>query len=426
MDIEGGDTSSRNYMVVIDVGTSTIVVHLVDVVKMTTVDAQACFNSQSIYGREVTARIIAAEKKGSQQLQEMLVEDINRLISTLVTRNSVNLKDINAAVCSGNTTMIHFLIGFPAENIRRNPYIPVSVEPPPLRAAEVGIKINPRGLLFSIPGISGWVGGDLAAGILATGLNEMEAVGMLIDVGTNGEIIIGNRDWLMACSASTGPALEGASVSCGMMATKGAIEKVYMDKGHLRCKVIGNAVPEGICGSGIIDLIAVLLEEGIIDRAGTFIKGSSPALSFDDERGTFAVTENVYITQDDIDDIVVAKAAIFAATKIMLDRLNLAFSDISMLFIAGGFGSFIDRANAIKIGLLPALPVERIQYVGNTSIWGAKIAGLSYEAFNAIRELRKNTTYYDLMGSPDYVEQFKQAMFLPHTNIELFSPAVMA
>jgi uncharacterized 2Fe-2S/4Fe-4S cluster protein (DUF4445 family) len=426
MDIEGGDTTNRNYMVIVDVGTSTIVVHLVDVVKMTTVDAQACFNSQSIYGREVTARIIAAEKKGSQQLQEMLVEDINRLISTLVTRNSVNLKDINAVVCSGNTTMIHFLIGFPADNIRRKPYIPVSVEPPPLRAAEVGLKINPRGLLFSVPGISGWVGGDLSAGILATGLNEMEHIGMLIDVGTNGEIIIGNRDWLMACSASTGPALEGASVSCGMMATKGAIEKVYIEKGHLRCSVIGNVVPEGICGSGIIDLIAVLLQQGIIDRAGTFIADSSPDLSFDNGLGRYSITKNVYITQDDIDDVVVAKAAIFAATKILLDRLNLTFSDISMLFIAGGFGSYIDRDNAISIGLLPALPIENIQYAGNTSIWGAKLGALSYDAFNAIREIRRKTTYYDLMGSSDYVEQFKQAMFLPHTNIELFSPAVPA
>ncbi len=421
MNIESGNSANRNYMVIVDVGTSTIVVHLVDVVKMTTVDAQACFNSQSIYGREVTARIIAAEKKGAAALQKILVEDINRLISTLATRSGVNLKDINAAVCSGNTIMLHFLVGFPTDNIRRSPYIPVSVEPPPFRAAEVGIQINPRGLLYAIPAISGWVGGDLAAGILATGLYEMEGIGMLIDVGTNGEIIIGNREWLMACSASTGPALEGASVECGMMATTGAIETVYMENGYLHYKVIGAVAPEGICGSGIIDLIAVLLDEGIIDRTGKFIEGSSPKLRFENSIGRLEITNDVYITQDDITGVIIAKAAIFAAAKIMLDRLNLTFADIEMVYIAGGFGSYIDRQNAIKIGLLPALPIERIQYAGNTSIWGAKLAALSNDAFSMLHELRRKTTYYDLMGSPDYVEQFKQAMFLPHTNIELFS-----
>jgi len=426
MDIEPGDTSSRNYMVIVDVGTSTIVAHLVDVVKMLTVDARACFNSQSVYGREVTARIMSAEKKGAAQLQELLVEDINRLISILATENSVSLKDITAVVCSGNTTMMHFLVGFPTRNIRRDPFIAVSVEPPPFRAAELGIKINPRGLLYYIPGISSWVGGDLTSGILATGINESPETSILIDIGTNGEIIIGNKEWLMACSASTGPALEGASVECGMMAGKGAIEEVHFDGGSLRFKVIGNTRPEGICGSGIIDLIAALLDEGIIDRAGKFVEGSSPYLNLEDGRAKFIIAENLYVTQDDIDEVITAKAAVFAATKIMLDRLNLQFSDISKLYIAGGFGSYINRANAIKIGLLPDMPVSNIQYVGNTSIWGAKLAALSHEAFDAIRELRRKTTYYDLMGSNDYVEQFKRAMFLPHTDIELFPSALSA
>ena len=428
LNIEGGNTSARNYMAIVDVGTSTIVVHLVEVVEMKTVDTQACFNSQAVYGREVTARIMASEKRGSKQLQELVVSDINRMIDVLVERNKVRLEDITAVVCSGNTTMMHFLLGLPAGNIRRRPYIAACTEPPPLSATEIGITINPRGLLFVVPGISSWVGGDLTAGVLATGLHESSQTAMLIDVGTNGEIIIGNREWLMACSASTGPALEGASVECGMLAETGAIERIYPADNQIRYTVIGDVSPIGICGSGIIDLLAVLLDKGIIDRAGQFVENSDPRVRFESERGRFLIAtkaerearRDVYVTQDDIDNVITAKAAIFAATKILLDRLDLDYSHLHTLFIAGGFGSYIDRRNAIKIGLLPDMPVPRIQYVGNTSIWGAKLAGFSEEAYTIMRDIAARTTYYDLIGSPDYVEQFQQAMFLPHTNIELF------
>jgi len=427
MDLDGGDLSERNYLAVVDIGTTTVVVHLVDVVGVTTVDAQACFNSQAVYGREVTARIMAAEKRGVTTLQEQIVEDINRLLTTVASRNNISPKDITAVVCAGNTTMLHFLLGLPAENIRRKPYIAACAAPAPFRAAELGVRINPRGLLYCVPGISSWVGGDLTAGILATGLHERDDVAMLIDVGTNGEIIVGNKDWLMACSASTGPALEGGSVACGMIAEKGAIEKVYLEDGRLRFKTIGNAPAKGLCGSGIIDLLAVLLDLGVIDRAGQLVEHSDPDVEFQHGRGQFFIarradgaTRDVFLAQDDIDNVITAKAAVFAAAKIMLDRLNLEFSQLSHVFLAGGFGSYIDRRNAIKIGLLPDLPLSRIQYVGNTSLWGAKLAAFSTEAFRELHAIRKKTTYYDLLGSDDYVEQFRQAMFLPHTSIELF------
>ena len=427
MDIEGGDTSGRNYFAVVDVGTSTIVAHLVDAIALSTVDAQACFNSQSLYGREVTSRIMAAERRGVEPLQSCLVEDINRLVSGMASRNRISLRDITAVVCAGNTTMMHFLLGLPVSNIRREPFVAVTLEPPPFRAAEVGIKINPRGLLYTLPGISSWVGGDLTAGILAAGLDEMEEIGMLIDIGTNGEIIVGNREWLVACSASAGPALEGASVGCGMVCEAGAIESVFLRDGKIGYKVIGDQPPAGICGSGIIDLIAVLLERKIIDRAGRLMEGSDPRVSSRDGQVCFLLGpegrwggREVYITQEDIDNVLTAKAAIFAATKMLLERVEVRLSEVKRLFLAGGFGSYINRENAIKIGLLPDLPLSRIEYVGNTSILGAKLAALSEEAFLKLREIRKKTTYYDLLGSPDYVEQFRQAMFLPHTNIELF------
>ena len=427
MAVEPGDLTAGHYMVVIDVGTSTVVAHLVDVNASSTIDAQACFNSQAVFGREVTARIMAAEKRGAGPLQQALVDDINGLISPLAARNGVQPRDVTAVVCSGNTTMIHLLLGLPTRNIRREPYIAVSTDPPPFRAAEVGIKINPRGLLFTIPGISSWVGGDLTAGILATGLHERAEVAMLIDIGTNGEIIIGNRDWLIACSASTGPALEGAGVKCGMMAEKGAIERVYVEDGEIRHRTVGNAPACGICGSGIIDLLVVLVDEGIIDRGGKFVAGSHPGLQQRDGMWEFVLvdgaggeTDEISITQDDVDNIITAKAAVFAATKIMLDRLSLAPSDLDRIFLAGGFGNFIDRRNAIRLGLLPDLPISRVQYVGNTSIWGATLAALSWEAYAELSDITKKTTYYDLIGSPDYVDQFRQAMFLPHTDIGLF------
>lgn len=427
IDIEGGDTSGHNLVVAVDVGTSTVVAHLINVREMSTVDAEACFNSQAVYGREVTARIMAAEKRGTLALQELIVGDINRLITNLVARNAVNLRDITAVVCAGNTAMTHFLLALPSRNMRLKPYIAADVEPPMLRAAEIGLRINPRGLLYCVPGISSWVGGDITAGILATGLHERDEIAMLIDVGTNGEIVLGNKDWMMACSASTGPALEGASVECGMIGEKGAIEKIFLEDDEIRFRTIGNMPPKGICGSGIIDMLAVLLDKGIIDRAGQFVPDSDPDLKFKDGRGRFTLVSkaqgavrDIQITQDDIDNIITAKAAVFAATKILLERLNLGFGDITKLYLAGGFGNFIDRQNAVKIGLLPDLKVSRIQYVGNTSIWGAKLAALSVEAQQSLREIRKGTTYYDLLGSTDYVEQFKQAMFLPHTNIELF------
>jgi len=432
MDLEGGDTSDRNVIAVVDLGTSTVVVHLVDAVRADTIDAQACFNSQATYGREVTTRMMAAEKRGPEPLQHLVAEDINGLITALAAKNHIGLKDITAVVCAGNTAMTHFLLGLPTWNIRRSPFVPVTVEPPPLRAAEVGIKINPRGLLFVVPGISGWVGGDITAGILATGLYEADGIGMLVDVGTNGEVVVGNREWLMACSASAGPALEGAGVKCGMMARTGAIEKVHTEDGDIRYDVIGGGPPDGICGSGIIDLLAVLLERGVIDRRGKLLQGSHPAVrsgrrgdKFVLARRTETLTgREISVSQDDIDSVVTAKAAIFAAAKIMLERLDLAFSDVNRLYVAGGFGSYINVHNAVAIGLFPDLPASNVTYVGNTSIRGAELAALSHEARQTLHDIRDRTTYYDLLGTDDYVDQFQQAMFLPHTNIELF-PSLM-
>ena len=428
MNVEAGDTSNENYMIVVDIGTTTIVAHLMDVNSIMTMGARACFNSGGIYGREVTGRMIAAEKKGIEELQRLLVSDINQLVENLAKEHGVSLRNITAIVAAGNTAMEHFLLGLSTDNIRREPYVPVSVAPSPLRAVEVGLEINPRGLLYFLPGIRGWVGSDITAGILATGIHESEALSLLVDIGTNGEIIIGNKEWLVSCSASAGPALEGASEHCGMRAEKGAIERVMSENGKITFATIGHDAPRGICGSGIIDLVATLLSLNIINRSGRFMPESSDRVKEVDgiwryviaEKGEHGNTRDIYITETDIENVITAKAAIFAAMKIILERLDLSFDDVEQFFIAGAFGSYLDIENAVAIGLIPNVKRERIRFVGNTSLKGAKIVAFYQEALAVVDNIRRNTTYYDLMGANDYVDEFRKALFLPHTDIELF------
>jgi len=428
MDMEPGDTAADNYMVVIDIGTTTIVVHLMDANKIETIGAKACFNSGGIYGREVTGRMIAAEKKGIEELQKLLVADINQLIEDLAAEKGVTLRNITAVVAAGNTAMEHFLLGLPTDNIRREPYVPVSVHPPPLRAVEVGIEISPRGLLYYLPGISGWVGSDITAGILSTGMHEKAHLSLLVDIGTNGEIIIGNSEWLVACSASAGPALEGASEHCGMRAEKGAIEKFNVKEGRIVFETIGGTAPRGICGSGIIDLVAVLLKMEIIDRSGKLKSRANDRVREINQIKRYIVADKneygnsapIYLTETDIENVITAKAAIFAAMKILLDRLDLTFDDIEEFFIAGAFGNYLNIENAVTIGLIPAVRREIIKFVGNTSLRGAKIVAFYKEALADVEKIKNDTTYYDLMGANDYVEEFTKALFLPHTDIELF------
>jgi uncharacterized 2Fe-2S/4Fe-4S cluster protein (DUF4445 family) len=437
MNIELGNTSNKNYMVVVDMGTTTIVTHLIDANKVSTIAAKACFNSQGIYGSEVTSRIISAEKRGIAELQELLVNDINGLIRGLAKENRINLKDITAVVCAGNTVMSHFLLGLPSRHIRRKPYIPTSVEPPPLRAIEVGIQINPRGLLYSLPGISGWVGSDVTAGILFTNLIEREELSLLVDIGTNGEIIVGNNKWLMACSASAGPAIEGANVVCGIRAETGAVEKVFIKNKKIQYKTIGFVPPKGICGSGIIDFVSVLFKAGIINRQGRFVQSAGDGQSSEDIDENIITVNNqkayqlvdksntqhenpIFLTEGDIENVITAKAAIFSAMKILLSRLEMTFDDIERFYIAGAFGNHIDIENAVSIGLLPNIDRKKFVFAGNTSIKGAKLAAYYTDAFYKIAKIRETTTYYDLMGADDYIDEFRKAMFLPHTDIELF------
>ena len=427
--VEMGNRAKHNYGVAVDVGTSTIVAHLVDLTTSATLDAEACYNSQIPFGAEVTRRIIHAEHEGSEELRKAVVSDINNLVSALVSRNRVELSDVSTLCCAGNTTMLHFLLGLDTSQIRRSPYIAASTTPPPVRAAEVGIKIHPRGLLYTMPSIGGWVGGDITAGILATGLYQADSLTMLVDIGTNGEIVIGNRDWMIAAATSAGPAFEGSGVACGMKASRGAIERVEITpEGHVKYRTIGDAAPKGLCGSGLIDTVAELFKAGYVDRSGKLLPGRSPNVRDRDGLMEFTVVpagrteagKEIVITQPGIENLLRAKAAIYSGAKILLQSVSMGFGDIEQLLIAGGFGNYLDREKGIVLGLIPDIPLERIRFVGNTSIIGAKMALLSNGALDASIDISHNTTYYDLITYPYYYDEFMSAKFLPHTDLGLF------
>ncbi|MEF8798134.1 MAG: ASKHA domain-containing protein [Candidatus Bipolaricaulota bacterium] len=427
--LEGGDTSDTNYGVAVDIGTTTVVAHLVDLVSSETIDAEAKYNSQMKYGEEITRRIHHVEEEGREDLQDTIAEDINDLIYVLVDRKGINLKDLTSVMCSGNTAMMHFLLGLEASNIRKKPYVPNATRPPPIRAAEVGIKINPRGLLYFMPAIGGWVGGDVTSGVLSTGIHKSEKLSMLTDIGTNGEILIGNKDWMMSCAASAGPAFEGSGIRSGMRASKGAIDKVEITDDQLMYSVIGSTKPKGICGSGFIDLVASLFEGGYVNRSGKLVPENSDRIQ--EENGELKIvlvessetkgTGELAVYQSEIKNLINAKAAIYAGARILMKSLELELEDLDRLLIAGGFGSYLDREKAKTLGLIPDIPSDKVKFVGNTSIIGAKMSLLSQQAYDQSHEISESVTYYDLIDYPDYFEEFTAAKFLPHTDLSQFS-----
>ncbi len=430
LQIEPGNTSGRNLGVAVDVGTSTVVAHLIDLDTAKRLDAEAVYNSQRAWGDTVTRRIIhAATPGGLDALQKAVVDDINGMISVLVERNHVAQHDITAITCAGNTTMTHLLLGLDPSPIRRSPYVAPSTAPPPVRAVEVGIQIHPRGLLYTVPNIGGWVGGDITAGILAVGLRRSEKVQMLIDIGTNGEIAIGNRDWTIACSSSAGPAFEGSGVRHGMKAMHGAIERVEISpEGAVHYRTVGNTRPRGICGSGLIDLVADMCNVGFIDRSGRLMPGATQRTRERDGALEFLLVpasrsdtgKDIVITQADLSNLLSAKAAIYAGTQVLARAIGLDFSLVDRILIAGGFGNYLDREKAIAIGLIPDLPPERIRFAGNTSILGTDLGLLSKEAWDDLQQIAESVTYYDLIHFPNYYDEFLAARFIPHTDLDRF------
>jgi uncharacterized 2Fe-2S/4Fe-4S cluster protein (DUF4445 family) len=428
--IEPLDTSSRNFGLAVDVGTTTVVAQLVDLKTGRVLGVEGTHNLQAQWGADVISRMVfACTKDGLHPLHEAVVKNIHSLIESLAKKTKVPAEDIHAVVAAGNTTMSHFLLGLTPCNIRLEPYVPTADVYPQILAGEIGIRVNPRGVLETLPSVASYVGGDIVAGIVASGIADQPHVQGLIDIGTNGEIAIGNKEWLVCCSASAGPSFEGGGTRCGMRATRGAIEKVEIANGNVSYQTIGRTRPLGICGSGLIDCIYELKRNRIIGSDGKFDRTrSDPRLTFEDNVPQYVIAqanetetgEAIVFTEPDIANLIKSKGSIFAAIKSLIDYSGLSFDQLDTFYVAGGFGNFLNVPKAVAIGLLPDIPQEKIKFIGNSSLTGARLALTSEEAFEKCLHVSRSMTNIELSNYPPYMDEYIAALFLPHTDRRLF------
>jgi len=432
--VEGGDTSEKHYGIAVDVGTTSVVSQLIQLSTGYVLGVQGSHNLQAHYGEDVLSRIAFACGKGSlETLQKAVVKNINEHIDTLAHEKNIDKNDITCVVAAGNTTMSHLLLGLVPCSIRNDPYVPTVDFYPQIRAVETGIDINPHAILQVLPSISSYVGGDTVAGVLACRLADKTETTCLIDVGTNGEIVIGNNDWMMCCSASAGPAFEGGDIKCGMRATRGAIQKIEFNNGNVIYETIGEAKPRGICGSGLIDLIYELARTGIIDIDGKFhnshkdkrlVKGPAGLEYMIVPAAESETGKELVITQNDIDNIIRSKGAIFAAIKSLIDYAALNFNQLEQIYIAGGFGNYLDIEKAIGIGLIPDVPRNKIEFVGNSSLMGARMTMLSVKNYHRTISISKAMTNIELSRFAPFADEYMAALYLPHIDSKTLFPTV--
>ncbi len=454
VDIKSWNRVSRNFGVAVDIGTTTVALQLVDLNSGQVLSQISDYNRQLMYGEDVLARIMYGEDHGHDALHEVVIDTVNHMLARALDTGEacsgngkkVCGREVNAIVVSGNTTMVHTFLGLDPRGIRHEPYIPVSNLPPRLTAKELGLKkLNPNAPVLVVPGRASYVGGDVVADVVASGMAHREGASLLIDVGTNGEVVLGNKDWLLACSASAGPAFEGGEVCHGMRAGDGAIEKVSLRDG-LHYSTIGDARPKGLCGSGLIDLLAQLFLTGVLDKKGhlqpservregehgrEFVLVRSEEAEKDgyDLKATgmsccpvdkVARHRDITVTEEDIANVIRTKASIYAAAEVLLDTAGIGFGDLERVYIAGGFGRHIDLDNAVAIGLLPDLPRERFTFLGNASLDGARLLLLSREKREEALAVHRAMTYVELSTDQRFFDRFSSASFLPHTELERF------
>jgi len=431
LQIEAGHTTDRNYGVTIDIGTTTIVAQLVHLKSGNIIGVAVNHNLQAHYGEDVISRMIYAcgMDVGLDPLHNAVLKNINNLIKTLSLEKSIDAEDITDIVTAGNTTMSHLLLSLIPCSIRLDPYIPTASIYPQTRARDLNVNINPEAIVETILGVASYVGGDIVAGILACGIADRPETRVLIDVGTNGEIAIGNNEWMVCCSASAGPAFEGGGIKSGMRATRGAVEKLVIENGVVNYKTVGNGKPRGICGSGLIDCLYELARNHIIDRDGKFNQSADHSrlvekegekqfiVAFSEETET---GKDLTVTESDVNNLIRSKGAVFAAIKSLMDYVGLNFEDIDTFYVAGGFGSYLDIPKAIGIGLLPDIDPKKIQFIGNSSLMGARMALLSSHAFERTIQIAKSTTNIELSTYQPFMYEYVAALFLPHTDRRLF------
>jgi uncharacterized 2Fe-2S/4Fe-4S cluster protein (DUF4445 family) len=431
LQVRPGNSQHPTYGLAIDLGTTTIVVYLVDMTNGDIIAATSGHNRQAACGDDVINRIICAEKEGVKKLSRMVLSTINTLVGEAVDSAGISTKSIKNAVIAGNTTMVHLLLQIEPRYIRREPYIPTVTEFPILRAGEIGLKANPIAAVYIMPGPASYVGGDIVSGVLHTQIHREDPLTLFIDVGTNGEIVLGNKEWMMTAACSAGPAFEGGGIRWGMRAEEGAIEKVSIDPKTFESQwsTVGNQPPRGICGSGMIDLISELLKSGIINRSGKFqTENAHPRISRIKDEPVYILVpaeqtpmqEDIVFTESDIKNLIYSKGAVYAGFTTLLKEAGLDFSMVERVFIAGGFGQYLNIEKAVEIGLLPDMDRAKFNYKGNSSIAGAYMALLSNDHRQQTRQICNNMTYIDFSSNRHYMDEFTSALFLPHTDLQMF------
>ena len=443
INVEPGDTTRQNYSVVFDIGTTTVSGQILDLNSCVVVacpdgqcDGSTLFalaeaseyNGQISYGEDVITRIVHSQRPGGlKKLQEVIISTINKILQELLEMSRIDRSLISHMVIAGNTTMTQLLLGLNPKYIREDPYVPTANFIPPVRAIHFGINVDDHVHVYILPMVASYVGGDIVAGILGSGIFQRETLTLYMDIGTNGEIVLGNKDWLASVSCSAGPAFEGAGIKFGMRATRGAIEEVNINHRTYEPMIltIGRTKPIGICGSGLIDSVAGLLETGLIDPNGKFRRnlptdrvrqgpdGYEYVLSKKEET---LIREDIVLTEIDIENLIRTKAAIYAGCKVLLESVGLSFKDLEQIIIAGGFGRHLDLEKAIFIGLLPEIGIDKFIFVGNGSLLGTRLLSFSRNLLKEAERIALMMTNLELSNHPSFMNEFVAAMFLPHTD----------
>jgi len=439
IDIHPGSTSEDAPLwgVTVDIGTTTVTVWLVDLISGEVKAQVAEYNGQIARGEDVISRIIYSGKNGGgEHLRQLVLGTINELVARASKRAQVSADEIYKATIAGNSTMMHLLLGIPAGSIRLAPFVTAVNQVPTFTAREVGIEIHPNATIDCLPGVASYVGADISSGVLSSGMDDTEKLTLFMDVGTNGETVLGTREWLVTCACSAGPAFEGAGVKNGMRATRGAIEEVWINSLTYEptYRVIGGVKPKGLCGSGLISLLAEMFMTGVIDKGGhinaqTGSKriregdhGPEYVIAWADETAT---GEEIAITHVDIDNLLRAKAAIYAGFSVLAESVGIPLESVEQVLIGGSFGKYINVEKAVQIGLLPDMPWDRFIFLGNTSVRGAYYALLSKQSRARIQDIASRMTYIELSADNTFYDAFMSALFLPHTDLMKF-PTVEA
>lgn len=434
--VEPGDTRSRLLGIAVDVGTTTIVVDLVDLVTGKVLGTASDYNRQISRGEDVIARMMHSEEKGMDELTALARETVNSCIESLLAdesrraRAAVSAQDIVSASIAGNTVMTHFFAGLSTGHVRLEPYVPVAHRMPELSGMDLRMLVNPSAKVLLFPSRAGYVGGDVVADVLASGMHRSSNLSLLIDVGTNGEVVLGGKDWLIACSCSAGPAFEGAEVSCGMRAMEGAIDRIRInDDLSTAYHVIGQGAPLGICGSGLIDLVSELFTHGVIDRKARIQdlgertrpseSGREFVIEWRRKLGSDG-TADMAITDADLQNLLRTKAAIYGACAVLLRKTGESLDEIHRVFIAGGFGYHLDIERAISIGMFPDLPRKNYRFIGNGALGGARLALLSKRRRKEAEDIFEKMTYLELSVDNEFYDEFSSSLFIPHTDIGKF------